>query len=544
MGYWQRAARAVGCSGPIKPIAMGVVMLENRGRETGKSDGFSARSTLDDKLWQAADKLRGHVDSAEYKHLVLGLVFLKYISDAFQERHDTLVAEGCSDPEDRSAYITIGIFWVPKEARWSQLQASAGNPNIGKLIDSAMAAIERANSQLKGVLPRIYSRPSLDKQRLGDLVKLIGEIGLGDWASRSMDVLGRVYEYFLGRFATTEGKGGEFYTPQCVVRLLVQMIEPDRGIVYDPCCGTGGMFVQSEKFAVAHGGKASDLSVTGQELNPTTWRLCKMNLAIRDIEGDVGSQAADTFHNDLHPELKADYILANPPFNVSDWGGERLRFDVRWKYGVPPTSSANYAWVQHILHHLAPSGIAGFVLTNGSLSASEDRGEGSIRKALVEADLIDCIVALPDQLFFNTQIAACLWFLAPSKSGFRYRDRRGTTLFIYAQTLGRMVDRTHRELAEEDISQIADSYHAWRSKDGANRYRDIPGFCKSVSREEILAHRSALVPGRYVGFNRRSAVHWDNVHLMAELAEVENRLDEIARTSDASINILKELLHG
>ena len=363
--------------------------------------------------------MRGHMDPAEYKHVVLGLVFLKYISDAFEERHTWLLREA-ADPksdyyvkesaaatkvaEERDEYTAENIFWVPAEARWAYLQDNAKQPTIGKLLDDAMLAIEKENPSLKGVLPKDYARPALDKQRLGELIDLVGTIGLGDAESRSKDVLGRVYEYFLGRFASAEGKGGgEFYTPQSVVRLLVEMIEPYKGRVYDPCCGSGGMFVQCEKFVLAHGGRIGDLSIYGQESNPTTWRLCKMNLAIRGIDGNLGRENADSFHNDLHPDLKADFILANPPFNVSDWGGERLRDDVRWKYGVPPAGNANFAWVQHIVHHLAPGGMAGFVLANGSMSSNQS-GEGEIRRALVEADLVDCMIALPGQLFYTTQI--------------------------------------------------------------------------------------------------------------------------------------------
>jgi type I restriction enzyme M protein len=407
-------------------------------KDTSKRDGSGARLGFEEKLWAAADKMRSYMDPAEYKHVVLGLIFLKYISDAFDEKREELALR-TGDPssdlyvrepelryevlEDRDEYLAENIFWVPPEARWSHLQARAKQPEIGRLIDDAMVAIERENPSLKGVLPKDYSRPSLDKQRLGELMDLIGTIGLGDENSRTSDVLGRVYEYFLGRFASAEGKGGgEFYTPRSVVGLLVEMIEPYKGRVYDPCCGSGGMFVMSEKFAEAHGGRVGDIAIYGQESNPTTWRLCKMNLAIRGISGDLGPQHADSFHNDLHKDLKADYILANPPFNVSDWGGERLRDDVRWKYGVPPVGNANFAWVQHIIHHLSPMGVAGFVLANGSLS-SNTGGDGEIRRALVEADLVDCIVAMPPQLFYTTrsQSASGSWPVtratASSKAG-------------------------------------------------------------------------------------------------------------------------------
>ncbi len=401
--------------------------------------------------------------------------------------------------EDRDEYRAENIFWVPKEARWPYLQANAKQPTIGKLIDDAMVAIEKENISLKGVLSKDYARPSLDKQRLGELIDLIGTIGLGDKESRSKDILGRVYEYFLGKFASAEGKGGgEFYTPQSVVKLLVEMIEPYQGRVYDPCCGSSGMFVQSEKFIKVHGGRLSDLSIFGQESNPTTWRLAKMNLAIRGIEANLGPYNADTFQNDLHKDLKADFILANPPFNDSDWGGDRLREDVRWKYGKPPVGNANFAWVEHIIHHLSPNGIAGFVLANGSMSSNQS-GEGEIRKAIIEADLVDCMIALPGQLFYGTQIPACLWFLTRNKKNGKFRNRSGQTLFIDARKLGYLVDRTHLELSDEEIARISGTYHAWRGEKGAGEYQDVAGFCKSATIEEIAFHSFVLAPGRYVG---------------------------------------------
>jgi type I restriction enzyme M protein len=464
-----------------------------------KKPNNGANLGFEQQLWQMADKLRGHMDSAEYKHVVLGLIFLKYISDAFQERYEALKKEPHADPEDRDEYTAENVFWVPKVARWPRLQDNAKQPTIGKLIDDAMVAIEKENPSLKGVLSKDYARPSLDKHRLGELIDLIGKIGLGDKESRSKDILGRVYEYFLGQFASAEGKkGGEFYTPRCVVKLLVEMIEPYKGRVYDPCCGSSGMFVQSEEFIRQHGGKIGDISIYGQESNPTTWRLAKMNLAIRGLEANIGPHNADTFHNDLHKDLKADFILANPAFNMSDWGGERVREDVRWKYGVPPVGNANFAWVQHIIFHLAPSGIAGFVLANGSMSSNQ-AGEGEIRKAIIDADLVDCMIALPGQLFYGTAIPACLWFIARNKSNAKFRDRRGQTLFIDARKLGHMVDRTHRELTDEEISRIARTFHAWRGESDAGEYEDVPGFCKTAGAEEIVGHGYALTPGRYVG---------------------------------------------
>jgi type I restriction enzyme M protein len=462
-------------------------------------NGSGANLGFEDKLWAAADKLRGHMDASEYKHVVLGLIFLKYISDAFEERRQAILLEPGANPEDRDEYIGERIFWVPEEARWSRIQEEAPQATIGKVIDDAMTAIERENSSLKGVLPKDYNRPQLDKARLGGIVNLVSGIGLGDAASRSKDVLGRVYEYFLGRFAAAEGKsGGEFYTPQCVVKLLVEMIEPLKGRVYDPCCGSGGMFVSSERFVVAHGGRRADLSIFGQESNYTTWRLAKMNLAIRGIDTNLGPEPADSFHRDLHPDLKADYVLANPPFNDSDWGGERLREDKRWKYGTPPVGNANYAWIQHFIHHLAPGGIAGFVMANGSLSSNQS-GEGEIRKNLVEADLVDCVIALPPQLFYTTPISVCLWFLVRRKEGHGLRDRRRECLFIDARKQGHLTDRTHRDLSEDEILRIAHTYHAWRGGENVARYRDIRGFCKAATIDTVRQHLYTLTPGAYVG---------------------------------------------
>ena len=466
--------------------------------DSGAVVGFEA------KLWLMADKLRNNMDAAEYKHVVLGLIFLKYISDSFEEKYESLVADKKSgaDPEDPDEYRADNIFWVPKDARWPELQGKAKQPNIGKLLDDAMVAIERDNPTLKGVLPKDYARPALDKQRLGELIDLIGTIGLGDKQNRSRDVLGRVYEYFLTRFASAEGKnGGQFYTPQCVVRVLVEMLAPYKGRVFDPCCGSGGMFVSSEKFVEHHGGRIGDVSIYGQESNHTTWRLAMLNLAIRGIDAKIAH--GESFHADAHKDLKADYVLANPPFNDSDWGGARLKDDARWKYGVPPAGNANFAWVQHFLHHLSPTGIAGFVLANGSMS-SQQSGEGEIRKAIVEADLVDCMVAMPGQLFYSTQIPVCLWFLARDKKnglggrGKKMRNRQKETLFIDARKMGTLIDRVHRELDEKDIERIAETYHRWRG-DGSGKYEDVAGFCKSVKTEEIASHQFVLTPGRYVG---------------------------------------------
>lgn len=464
-----------------------------KGFKGGAGLGFEAQ------LWAAADALRNNMDAAEYKHVVLGLIFLKYISDAFEAKHTQLQAEVAqgADPEDPDEYKAEGIFWVPKEARWSHLQASAPQPTIGKAVDDAMEAVEKENPTLKGVLPKDFARPGLDKDRLGQLVNLVSGITLGSPEDRAKDTLGRVYEYFLSQFASAEGKrGGQFYTPSIVVRVLVEMLAPYKGRVYDPCCGSGGMFVQSEKFIEAHAGRLGDISIYGQESNYTTWRLAKMNLAIRGIDAQIGH--GDTFHNDRHPDLKADYVLSNPPFNDSDWRGDLLKDDKRWSYGVPPAGNANFAWVQHFLHHLAPNGVAGFVLANGSMSSNQS-GEGEIRKAIIEADLVDCMVALPGQLFYSTQIPVCLWFLARNKQNGRFRDRRGETLFIDARKMGFLVDRTQRDLTDEDVARIAGTYHAWRGDPDAGEYEDVAGFCKSARLEEIQKHGHVLTPGRYVG---------------------------------------------
>ncbi len=469
----------------------------------------SPAKSLEQRLWDAADALRGNQEPSEYKHVVLGLVFLKYISDRFETRRKDLAAELEQDGvpanrwdqflEDRDEYSSHNVFWVPADARWEAIQARAKLSTIGSDIDNAMDLIEKENPVIRGVLPRNYGREGLDKGRLGQLVDLIGSIGFTSSDDHgSDDVLGRVYEYFLGQFAGKEtGKdAGAFYTPRSVVRTLVEMLEPYKGRVYDPACGSGGMFVQSAEFVKAHGGKRNDISVYGQEFTDTTWRLAKMNLALRGVEADLGERSADSFTQDLHPDLRADFVLANPPFNVSNWWDAKLTDDPRWVYGVPPEGNANFAWVQHFIHHLSPSGTAGFVLANGSLS-SKSSGEGEIRRKLVEADLVDCIVAMPDKLFFNTGIAVSLWFVSKDRHGNGHRQRRGEVLFVDAKKLGRMETRRLRALNDEDIARIADTYHAWRNHDGG--YEDIPGFAKAAPLDDIRHHDFVLSPGRYVG---------------------------------------------
>jgi len=488
--------------------------------------------SFEQKLWKTADKLRKNIDAAEYKHIVLGLIFLKYISDAFEVLHQQLIAgEGDyagADPEDRDEYSAENVFFVPVEARWSYLQGQAKQPDIGKTVDLAMEAIERENAKrLKGILPKVYGQQKLDQKSLGGLIDLIGSITLGDAEAQAQDVLGRVYEYFLGQFALAEGKkGGQFYTPESIVRLLVEILEPYNGRVFDPCCGSGGMFVQSEKFVQNHQGRLDNLSIYGQESNETTYKLCRMNLALRGIDGsNIKWNPEGSFLNDAHKDLKADFVIANPPFNDSDWGGDLLQNDGRWQYGKPPQGSANFAWVQHFLYHLSPTGSAGFVLSNGSLS-SNTSGEGDIRKALVIQDLVDCIVMLPTQLFYNTGIPACLWFLSRYKNGNKNRDRKGEVLFIDASELGYMVNRSSRAFTETEIKRIADTYHAWKripspspsQREGDKKknslevplplgegfrereiYRDIKGFCKSATLADIEKHNFVLTPGRYVG---------------------------------------------
>jgi len=499
------------------------------------SDQLQSSSPLgyERQLFLAADKLRGSMEPSDYKHVVLGLIFLKHISDRFEaKRAEILEKRGEAAAEDRDRYLAEAIFWVPKSARWTHLQANAKQPDIGKRIDDAMIAIEQENPSLKGVLPKDYSRPALSALRLGELIDLFSNIALAQAANNGNDVLGRVYEYFLAEFAGSEGKrGGEFYTPSHVVRLLVEMLEPYEGRVYDPCCGSGGMFVQSEKFVESHGGRLGDIAIYGQEMNYTTWRLCKMNLAVRGIDGEIRWNNEGSFLKDALPDLRADFVLANPPFNVSDWSGDKLKDDPRWKYGVPPAGNANYAWLQHILHHLAPNGAAGVILANGSMS-SNTGGEGEIRKAMVEGNVVDCMVALPGQLFYSTQIPVCVWFLAKDRSNGKFRDRRGEVLFIDARKMGSMVDRTRRELSPDDIQAIAGAYHAWRK---GNDYADVLGFSRSASLEEIREHGYVLTPGRYVGakelegggepfddkMRRLSVALFDN---QAEAMELDSRI--------------------
>lgn len=498
--------------------------------------------SLEKTLWQAADKLRKNMDAAEYKHVVMGLIFLKYISDAFEELFVKLIdGEGeykGADPEDPDEYRAENVFFVPRKARWPGLQANAKKPEIGKHVDEAMVAIEQDNPTLKGVLPKVFARPNLDKQSLGGLIDLISNITLGDAKARSQDLLGQVYEYFLGQFALAEGrKGGQFYTPESIVKLLVEMLQPFNGRVFDPCCGSGGMFVQSEKFVENHQGRLDDISIYGQESNQTTWRLCKMNLAIRGIDsGNIRWNNEGSFLKDTHPDLKADYILANPPFNDSDWSGDLLRDDARWKYGKPPVGNANLAWVQHFVYHLAPTGIAGFVLSNGSLS-SNTSGEGDIRTRMVEEDLVDCIVMMPTQLFYNTGIPACLWFVSRYRNGNKDRSRKGEILFIDASEMGYMKDRRTRMFAPEDIEKIADTYHQWKKKDG--NYEDVRGFCKSAQREEVEKHKFVLTPGRYVGIPEEED---DGIPFEEKMAALTTELKEqMAEARQLDEEIKKQL---
>ena len=498
----------------------------------------SANIGFEETLWKSADKLRGSMDSAEYKYVVLGLIFMKYISDKFETKYEELVEEGDGFEEDRDEYEAENIFWVPKEARWGYLKDNAKDPKIGQIIDDAMILIEKENSTLAGVLDKRYARPELDKRRLGELIDLISTIKLHKNGEK--DLLGRVYEYFLGQFASSEGKGGgEFYTPTSVVKTLVEMIEPYKGRIYDPACGSGGMFIQSEKFIEEHAGRIGDLSIYGQELNATTWKLCKMNLAIRGLDGNIGPSQGDTFHNDMHKMLKADYILANPPFNIKDWGGNALVDDIRWKFGVPPEGNANYAWLQHIVHHLAPNGCAGVVLANGSLS-SNTSNEGEIRRNLIGADLVDAIVALPDKLFYSTGIPVSLWILNRNKdTNPKYRSREGEILFIDARNLGKMVDRTHRELSNEEIKKIADTYHKYRNING--KYEDIKGFCKAAKFDKVKENDYILTPGRYVGIED---VEDDGIPFEVKMETLTKELNELFQESRILEDEIRKNLGG
>lgn len=505
---------------------------------------------LEKQLWKTADKLRKNIDAAEYKHIVLGLIFLKYISDAFEELYAKLKADEANgaDPEDKDEYKAENVFFVPQDARWNYLQSKAKQPEIGKFVDDAMDAIEKENASLKGVLPKVFARQNLDPTSLGELIDLVGNIALGDAKARSADVLGHVFEYFLGEFALAEGKkGGQFYTPRSVVELLVEMLEPYKGRVFDPCCGSGGMFVQSLKFVDSHAGRVNDISIYGQESNQTTWRLAKMNLAIRGIDSSqVKWNNEGSFLNNAHRDLKADYIIANPPFNVSDWGGDLMRTDGRWQYGTPPTGNANFAWMQHFIYHLAPNGQAGVVLAKGALT-SKTSGEGDIRKALVENGFIDCIVNLPAKLFLNTQIPAALWFMSRNRAGtpsplerggVRFRDRSNEILFIDARNLGHLINRRTRELSQEDIDKITSTYHNWRNLDG--KYEDIAGFCAAAPISKVAELDYVLTPGRYVGLpddedDFNFAERFTNLK-----AELEAQLKEEAQLNEIiSANLLK-----
>lgn len=498
----------------------------------------TANVGFEETLWKAADKLRGSMDSGEYKHVVLGLIFLKYISDKFETKYNELVEEGSGFEEDIDEYTAENIFWVPTEARWDFIKDHAKDVKIGQIIDDAMLVLEKENVSLKGVLEKRYARPEIDKRRLGELIDLISTIKLH--SKNEKDLLGRVYEYFLGKFASAEGKGGgEFYTPASVVKVLVEMLEPYQGRIYDPACGSGGMFIQSEKFVEEHQGRTQDLSIYGQELNSTTWKLCRMNLAIRGLDGNLGPHHADTFHDDLHKNLKADFILANPPFNISDWGGEHLTDDVRWKYGIPPKGNANFAWIQHMIQHLAPHGSAGIVLANGSLS-SNTSNEGQIRKNLIEADLVDCIVSLPGNLFYSTPIPVSVWILRRNKEeSNKFRDRKNEILFIDARNEGKMIDRKLRELLPEDINKIASAYHMWRNKDG--NYKDISGFVRSATIEEIRSHDHILTPGRYVGLDD---VEDDGIPFDEKMEKLTGQITELFAKSHKLEEQIRENMKG
>lgn len=506
-------------------------------------------------LWAAADKLRANMDAAEYKHLVLGLIFLKYISDTFAARRAELIrrfgdenddyflhesdAEMVEDElEDRDYYIEANVFWVPEAARWENIRSAAKQTDIGKRIDDALAVIETENPKLKGILDKRYARAQLPDGKLGELVDLVSTIGFGTDAGQARDILGQVYEYFLGQFANAEGKkGGQFYTPASIVKTLVTVLSPHHGKVYDPCCGSGGMFVQSEKFIEAHGGKIGDVSIYGQESNPTTWRLAAMNLAIRGIDYNLGREPSDTFTRNQHPDLRADFILANPPFNISDWWHGSLEGDPRWVYGTPPQGNANFAWLQHMLYHLKPNGRAGIVLANGSMSSSQN-SEGDIRRAMVDADVVEVMVALPGQLFFNTQIPACLWFLTKQKT-----NRKGEVLFIDARKLGSMISRVQAELTDETIVRIGSTVAAWRGEggDACGQYEDIAGYCRSVRLAEIGEHGHVLTPGRYVG---AEAVEDDDEAFAEKMQKLTEKLGEQMAKGAELDQLIRQKLGG
>ncbi len=483
---------------------------------------------FENKLWEMADKLRGNIESSEYKHVILGLVFLKYISDSFEERFNEVKEEYPGMEEDRDAYEAENVFFVPKEARWDYIKSQAKQPTIGQVIDNAMVQIERENAPLKNVLPKNYARPSLDKTRLGELIDLFS-FNVGSKEARAKDVLGRVYEYFLKKFGTTEG---EFFTPPSIVKLLVNMIEPYKGRVYDPCCGSGGMFVQSAKFVEEHQGRLGDISIYGQEYVATTWRLAKMNLAIRGLDANLGDRDGDTFTNDQHKTLRADYILANPPFNIKDWGQPRLLDDSRWKWGVPPKTNANYAWISHMISKLSPRGTAGFVLANGSLSTSRSE-EYDIRRSILEEGLVDCIVAMPPQLFYDVSIPVSLWFVSKNKNG-----RKDKVLFMDARKMGFMETRKHRELKEEEIEQIYSTYHNWKNEE---TYEDIDGFCKSSTIEEIKSHDYVLTPGRYVGIEEEED---DGIPFEEKMDKLTSELSDLFEESKSLEGKIKENLRG
>ncbi|WEV40700.1 class I SAM-dependent DNA methyltransferase [Lactobacillus sp. ESL0681] len=502
----------------------------------------SKELNIEDQLWETANKLRGSMDASEYRNVVLGLIFLKYVSDAFEEkRQEVLNSEFSDEVEDKDVYLADNIFWIPKEARWENILKAAKTPQIGEVIDNAMDKIEKSNESIRGVLSKNYASPDLDKSRLGEVVDLISNIQVGTKDSQEKDVLGRVYEYFLQQFASQEGKhGGEFYTPRSIVKTLVEMIQPFKGRIYDPCCGSGGMFVQSEQFVEEHQGLINDIHIFGQESNPTTWKLAKMNLAIRGIDNDLGAHQADTFTNDLHKGIRFDYILANPPFNLKEWGADKLQDDARWKYGMPPLNNGNYAWIQHIISKLTLNGKAGFVLANGALSTS-NKAELAIRKGILEDDKIDAIVSLPAKMFYSVTIPVSLWFIDMDKASKGERERNGEVLFIDARNLGEMVDRTHRDFSKDDIAKIADTYHAYQGTND-QEYKDIAGFCKIAKLDEIAKNDYTLTPGRYVGLAESEEEDESYDEKMTRLtSELKEQFAESDKLQGQIKDVLKEL---